>query len=159
MGLDVGDTLFFPNANGATYEITIVQGSENFISVAVMVSITTEMTAADIITESEMTLSAAMTTRMTNAATPTTMAITIAGISTTMIMTILARTITTIMTAFLTTTMTIGAAIDNSHLPPSFPPSSFPPSSPIMVSYGLAKNGDSWIPAAVIPATAKQRRE
>ena len=47
MGLDVGDTLFFPNANGATYEITIVQGSENFISVAVMVSITTEMTAAD----------------------------------------------------------------------------------------------------------------
>ena len=31
-----------------------------------------------------------------------------------------------IMTAFLTTTMTIGAAIDNFHLSPSFPPLSFP---------------------------------
>ena len=68
-------------------------------------------------------------------------------------MTIEAMTIISISITFATSTMTIGAntgaAKVDSHLPPSFPPS-----SPIMVSYGLAKNGDSWIPAMVIPTFA-----
>ena len=55
---------------------------------------------------------------------PATMTITTTtdGMTTETEMIMMARTITTAMTAFLTTTMTIGAAIDNSHLPPSFPP-------------------------------------
>ena len=91
-----------------------------------------QMTAADVITETEMTLSAAMTTRMTNAAIPTTMEVITPE-----------RMITTRMTAFLIRTITlglpttnIGAAIDNSHLPPSFPPSSFPQ----MPKLALAEN-------------------
>ena len=71
---------------------------------------------------------------------------------------ILARTITTAMTAFLITTMTIGAAIDNPHLPPSFPP--FPqvpklalaaiPRPPIVIpapAYARAGNGGNQLAA------------
>ena len=112
-----------------TYTLTIVQGSEERIGMMTLTTRTT--TTEDVIT--------AMT-----------MAMTMQGMATTMA-----------MTAFLTTTITlglptttIGAANVDSHLPPSFPLSSFPPSSPIMVSYGLAKNGDSWIPAMVVPALA-----
>ena len=83
----------------------------------------------------------------------------IAPITTENPMTILAMTTRTTITAFRTRTITLGLTTNaeadiDSHLPPSFPLSSFPPSSPIMVSYGLAKNGDSWIPAMVIPAFA-----
>ena len=123
------------------FTITIVQGSEDFISITILVSTTTEMqTSPPITTE----------TRMTNAGTRATMEVITPE-----------RMITTAMTAFLIRTITlglptttIGAAKVDSHFPPSFPPLSFPPLSPIMVSYGLAKNGDSWIPAAVIPALA-----
>ena len=110
------------------FTITIVEGSEKFISVAVMLSITTKMTAADIITETEMTLSAAMTTRMTNAATPTTMEIITA-----------ATTTISISITFATSTITIGAAKVDSHLPPSFPPLSFPP-FPQLPNLALAEN-------------------
>ena len=83
------------------HTLTVVEGSEVRIG---MMTLTTRMTTTeDVIT--------AMT-----------MAMTMQGMATTMA-----------MTAFLTTTITlglptttIGAAIDNSHLPPSFPPSSFP---------------------------------
>ena len=122
----------FPDANGRAYTITVVQGSEQFISITTTMITETEMTAADVITETEMTLSAAMTTRMTNAAIPTTMEVITPE-----------RMITTRMTAFLIRTITlglpttnIGAAIDNSHLPPSFPPSSFPQ----MPKLALAEN-------------------
>ena len=114
----------------ANHTITIVQGSEEFVSVAITLTTgTTRMTIEEVITTLSITLSEEMTT-------------------------------TTRLTFFATSTMTIGAEITtgaakvDSHLPPSFPPLSFPPLSPIMVSYGLAKNGDSWIPAAVIPALA-----
>ena len=137
----VGSFLSFPPSNGGTLTITIVQGSEQFISITTLVSTTTEMqTSPPITTE----------TRMTNAATPTTMEVITPE-----------RMITTAMTAFLIRTITlglptttIGAAKVDSPLPPSFPPLSFPPLSPIMVSYGLAQNGDSWIPAMVIPTFA-----
>ena len=109
-----------------TFTLTVVQGSEDFISAPITLTMTTKMTAADVITESPMT---------------------IAGMTT-----------TTRLTFFATSTIgaeiTTGAAKVDSHLPPSFPPPIFPPSSPIMISYGLAKNGDSWIPAMVIPTFA-----
>ena len=136
----LGTDANFPNS-AQDYTIMIVEGSEQFISITTLVSTTTEMqTSPPITTE----------TRMTNAGTRATMEVITPE-----------RMITTAMTAFLIRTITlglptttIGAAKVDSHLPPSFPPLSFPPLSPIMVSYGLAKNGDSWIPAAVIPAFA-----
>ena len=101
--------------------ITVAQGSEDFISVAITLTTETIMAVPQTITETPMTI-AEMTT-------------------------------TTRLTFFATSTIgattSIGAAKVDSHLPPSFPPS-----SPIMVSYGLAKNGDSWIPAMVVPAFA-----
>ena len=103
-----------------------MQGSEEFVSVAITLTTgTTRMTIEEVISTSSMTLSEEMT-------------------------------ITTRLTFFATSTIgaTIGAAKVDSHFPPSFPPLSFPPLSPIMVSYGLAKNGDSWIPAMVIPTLA-----
>ena len=118
----------FPDANGRAYTITVVQGSEQFISITTTMITETEMTAADVITESEMTLSAAMTTRMTNAAIPTTMEVITPE-----------RMITTRMTAFLIRTITIGAntgaAKVDSHSPPSFPPS-----FPQMPKLALAAN-------------------
>ena len=76
----VGALLAFPPSGGGTFTITIVQGSEEFISITTMVSTTTEMqTSPPIITE----------TRMTNAATPTTMEVITPE-----------RMITTAMTAF-----------------------------------------------------------
>ena len=110
----------------ANHTITVVQGSEEFVSVAITLTTgTTRMTIEEVISTSSMTLSEEMT-------------------------------ITTRLTFFATSTIgaTIGAAKVDSHFPPSFPPLSFPPLSPIMVSYGLAKNGDSWIPAMVIPTLA-----
>ena len=124
-GLTVGAETGLADEIG-TYTLTVVEGSEQFVSVATTLTMTTKMTAADVITETPMT---------------------IAGMTT-----------TTRLTFFATSTIgaeiTTGAAKVDSPLPPSFPPLSFPPSSPIMVSYGLAKNGDSWIPAMVIPAFA-----
>ena len=104
-----------------TFTLTVVQGSEDFISVPITLTMTTKMTAADVITETPMT---------------------IAGMTTTTRLTFFA-------TSTIGATTSIGAAKVDSHLPPSFPPS-----SPIMISYGLAKNGDSWIPAMVIPTFA-----
>ena len=76
-----------------TRTLTIVQGSEDFISVAITLTTENTTTVPHIITE----------TPMTNAA----------------------MTITTRLTTFATSTITIGAnigaAIDNFHLPPSFP--------------------------------------
>ena len=116
----------FFNLGRGPFTATIVEGTENFVSVAITLTMTTKMTAADVITQTPMTIAEmTTTTRLTFFATSTIRA-----------------------------TMTIGAAKVDSHFPPSFPPSSFPPLSPIMVSYGLAKNGDSWIPAMVIPAFA-----
>ena len=137
----VGRPTGFTGSGMGPFTITIVEGSEEFISITTLVSTTTEMqTSPPITTE----------TRMTNAATPTTMEVITPE-----------RMITTAMTAFLIRTITlglptttIGAAKVDSHFPPSFPPLSFPPLSPIMVSYGLAQNGDSWIPAMVIPTFA-----
>ena len=52
--------------------ITIAQGSEDFVSVAIMLMITTETTAADVITETEMIMVAmTTTTRLTTFATST----------------------------------------------------------------------------------------
>ena len=118
----VGALLAFPPSGGGTFTITIVQGSEEFISITTMVSTTTEMqTSPPIITE----------TRMTNAATPTTMEVITPE-----------RMITTAMTAFLIRTITlglptttIGAAKVDSHLPPSFPLS-----FPQMPKLALAEN-------------------
>ena len=84
----------------ALYTLTVVQGSEERIGMMTLTTRTT--TTEDIIT--------AMT----------------------MAMTMQGMTIITAMTAFSTMTITLGlptttgAAIDNSHFPPSFPPSSFP---------------------------------
>ena len=140
--VEVGILYPFPSSV-LLWTLTIVQGSEQFTGVEITLTTgTTKMTAADVITESEMTLSAAMTTRMTNAATPTTMEVITPE-----------RMITTAMTAFLIRTITIGANTGAAKVDSRLPPS-FPPSSPIMVSYGLAKNGDSWIPDIVIPALA-----
>ena len=109
-----------------TFTIIVAEGSEDFISVAITLTNENTTTVPHIITETPMTIAA---------------------------MTIISISIT-----FATSTMTIGAntgaAKVDSHLPPSFPPLSFPPLSPIMVSYGLAKNGDSWILAMVVPAFA-----
>ena len=107
--IQVGSFVSFPPVSGGTLTITIVQGSEQFISITTAVSTTTEMqTSPPITTE----------TRMTNAATPTTMEVITPE-----------RMITTAMTAFLIRTITlglptttIGAAKVDSHLPPSFPP-------------------------------------
>ena len=114
------------DADDEVYTLTIVEGSEEFISVAITLTTENTTTVPHIITETPMTIAA--------------------------------MTITTRLTTFATSTITIGANIGaakvDSHLPPSFPPPIFPPSSPIMVSYGLAKNGDSWIPAMVIPTLA-----
>ena len=94
------------------FTLTVAQGSEDFISVAILVSITTEMeTMPPITTE----------TRMTNRAMPMTMT----RITPEM-------TITTRITAFLTMTITLGLPTTNigaanaganidSRLPPSFP--------------------------------------
>ena len=112
---------FGGNGHGGTrtFIITVAEGSEEFISITTMMTTETEMTAANVSTTTEMTLSAAMTTRMTNAATPSTMeVITPERMITTAVMTaFLIRTITLGLP-----TTTIGAAIDNFHLPPSFPP-------------------------------------
>ena len=128
--LMTGSELNYRTSGVETFTLTIAEGSEDFISVAITLTTgTTRMTIEEVISTSSMTLSEEMT-------------------------------ITTRLTFFATSTMTIGAEITtgaakvDSHFPPSFPPSSFPPSSPIMVSYGLAKNGDSWIPAMVVPAFA-----
>ena len=132
--LAIGAVFGFSGVGTGPFTITIVEGSEEFISI---------------------------TTSQTN----TTETETMPPITTETPMTILAMTIINTITAFSTMTITLGlptttigaANVDSrfdSHFPPSFPPLSFPPLSPIMVSYGLAKNGDSWIPAAVIPAFA-----
>ena len=144
----VGNSSYYDSNRGvSSHTITIVEGSEDFTGGMITTEITS-MTVLHIITETMMTLSAAMTTRMTNTLMPTL----------TITMTISAMMITTpTLTLYQTITAgipTIGAANVDSHFPPSFPPLSFPPLSPIMVSYGLAKNGDSWIPAMVIPAFA-----
>ena len=137
----IGASYNFADVPGVrTWTITIAEGTEDLTNQ--QATLTTRMTTTILAITTE--------TRMTNAATPTTMEVITPE-----------RMITTAMTAFLIRTITlglptttIGAANVDSHLPPSFPPLSFPPLSPIMVSYGLAKNGDSWIPAAVIPALA-----
>ena len=110
--------LYSPPNRALLLTMTVVQGSEDFVSITIMVSTTTEMeTMPPITTE----------TRMTNRAMPMTMT----RITPEM-------TITTRITAFLTTTITLGlptitigaANVDSrfdSHFPPSFPPSSFPP--------------------------------
>ena len=106
--IPVGQLVIFPPSNPGMFTATVVEGSEQFISITTLVSTTTEMqTSPPITTE----------TRMTNAATPSTMEVITPE-----------RMITTAMTAFLIRTITlglpttnIGAAIDNSHLPPSFP--------------------------------------
>ena len=84
----------------ANHTITVVQGSEEFVSVAITLTTgTTRMTMEEVISTSSMTLSEEMT-------------------------------ITTRLTFFATSTIgaeiTTGAAKVDSHLPPSFPPSSFP---------------------------------
>ena len=115
----VGESFVFPDDVGDTLTITVVQGSEQFISITTTMITETEMTAADVITETMMTLSAAMTTRMTNALMPTlTTTMTISA----MMITTPTLTLYQIITTGIPTT-NIGAAIDNSHLPPSFPPS------------------------------------
>ena len=108
------------------YTISVVENSRDFVrnvGAAETRTLTTEMTAADIITETMMTLSAATITRMTNTLMPTlTTTMTISA----MMITMPTLTLYQIITTGIPTT-NIGAAIDNSPLPPSFPPSSFPP--------------------------------
>ena len=131
----VGRTFQFPDVDGAIQTITIVQGSEQFITVRTTMTTETEMVVADVITETMMTLSAAMTTRMTNILTPTlTLTMTISAMMITMPTLTLYRTIT----AGIPTT-NIGAAKVDSPLPPSFPPSSFPP-FPQVPKLALAAN-------------------
>ena len=113
----IGNIEAFTGYGIIPWTITIVQGSEEFISVAITLITENTTTVPHIITE-----------------TPTTIEM---------------MTITTKLTTFATSTMTIGANIGAAKVD-----SHFPPSSPIMVSYGLAKNGDSWIPAMVVPAFA-----
>ena len=133
-----------------TNTLVIAEGSEDFVSVAITLTNTTTTEVAAVITETTMTLSAATITRMTNTLMPTlTTTMTISA----MMITTPTLTLYQIITTGIPTT-NIGAAKVDSPLPPSFPPLSFPPSSPIMVSYGLAKNGDSWIPAMAVPAFA-----
>ena len=97
---DVGQYWNF-GAGIDTYTLTIIEGSEEFVSEAITLTMTTKMTAADVITETPMTITAmTITTRLTFFATST--------------MTIGAE-------------ITTGAAKVDSHFPPSFPPSSFPP--------------------------------
>ena len=116
-GANVGDTYSF-RAVFIDYTITIIEGSEDFISVAITLTNTTTTEVAAVITETRMTLSAAMTTRMTNTLMPTlTTTMTISA----MMITMPTLTLYQIITAGIPTT-NIGAAIDNSHLPPSFPP-------------------------------------
>ena len=122
------------------YSLTIVQGSEQIITVATTLTMTTKMTAADVITETMMTLSAAMTTRMTNTLMPT---LTITMTISAMMITTPTLTLYQIITTGIPTT-NIGAAKVDSHSPPSFPPSSFPPSSfppfPQVPKLALAEN-------------------
>ena len=92
----LGSQVSFPQ-NGV-WTIIVIEGSEEFISVGITLTMTTKMTAADVITE----------TPMTNAA-----------------MTIISISIT-FATSTMTIGANIGAANVDSHLPPSFPPSSFP---------------------------------
>ena len=91
------------------FEATFLNGSRSSEALVITISEGSE----DYITPAEL-ITSTLTTRIT--------------------MTILPITTTMAMTAFLTTTITlglpttnIGAAINNSHLPSSFPPSSFPP--------------------------------
>ena len=111
--------LYSPPNRALLLTMTVVQGSEDFVSITILVSTTTKIeTMPPITTE----------TRMTNRAMPMTMT----RITPEM-------TITTRITAFLTTTITLGlptigaanagAKVD-SHLPPSFPPPIFPLSFP-----------------------------
>ena len=122
----VGNFVDFPIARDS-YDITIVQGSEEFVSVVITLTTgTTRMTAADVITETAMTLSAATITRMTNTLMPTlTITMTISAMMITMPTLTLYQTITAGIP-----TMTIGAANVDSHFdfhsPPSFPPPIFP---------------------------------
>ena len=112
VGLDTPLNQIYVIMQLRNFTITIVQGSEEFISVGITLTTKNTTTVPHIITE----------TPMTNAA----------------------MTITNRITTFATSTITIGAAIDNSRLPPSFPPSSFPPPSPNMPKLAFA---DSVIPA------------
>ena len=96
--LPLNSPIAFPN--NLVYTITIVQGSEEFISVTTTLTMTTKMTAADVITETPMTIEGmTTTTRLTFFATST-----------------------------IGAEITTGAAnVDSrfdSHLPPSFPPPS-----------------------------------
>ena len=114
----VGNSSYYDDDRGvSSHTITIVEGSEDFTGGMIATEIT--MMAADVITETRMTLSAATITRMTNALMPTlTLTMTISA----MMITMPTLTLYQIITAGIPTT-NIGAAIDNSHLPPSFPPS------------------------------------
>ena len=90
--LAVGSEWFF-NAGNLLYTLTIAEGSEDFISIAITLTNETPMTVADVITETPMTIAAmTITTRLTTFATST--------------ITIGANT---------------GAAKVDSHLSPSFP--------------------------------------
>ena len=120
-----GSNTDFPSAE-RTWVLTIVQGSEQFVSVAITLTTGTTRMTMLIITETAMTLSAATITRMTNTLMPTlTTTMTISAMMITMPTLTLYQTITAGIP-----TMTIGAAkVDfhfDSHLPPSFPPLSFP---------------------------------
>ena len=121
-GFPVGDTVTTPGGD-YNLSLTIVQGSEEFVSVVITLTTgTTRMTVLHIITETTMTLSAATITRMTNILTPTlTTTMTISA----MMITTPTLTLYQIITAGIPT-MTTGAAKVDSPLPPSFPPSSFP---------------------------------
>ena len=114
--ITVGQTMRL-DSNIESRTLTIVQGSEDFISVATTLTTETEMTAADVITHTTMTLSAATITRMTNTLMPTlTLTMTISAMMITMPTLTLYQTIT----AGIPTTNT-GAAKVDSHSPPSFP--------------------------------------
>ena len=113
----VGNDATFDNAV-KVYTLTVAEGSEDFVSVAITLTNTTTTEVAAVITETRMTLSAAMTTRMTNTLMPT---LTITMTISAMMITTPTLTLYQIITAGIPTT-NIGAAIDNSHLPPSFPP-------------------------------------
>ena len=90
----VGTNIDFGNLV-ETYTLTVVEGSEEFVSVPITLTMTTKMTTADVITETPMT---------------------IAGMTTTTRLTFFA-------TSTIGAEITTGAAKVDSHFPPSFPPS------------------------------------
>ena len=111
--VELGSTIRPPRHDGRTsYPITVVEGSEEFISVGITLTTKNTTTVPHIITE----------TPMTNAA-----------------MTIISISIT-FATSTITIGANTGAAKVDSHLPPSFPSPIFPPSLPQMPKLALAAN-------------------